>query len=149
MTPAPVAVVRNISTAAEGRILMTDDELQQTIKELSEGIDTLSKSEKPLTRDEKKYRGRLLRRRAILSRIMEAREKNQKDEEIYHAAIYEMLMSWGEGHPVLMGIMMHFMRIAVSHIRIQLNSKQQFVYSISYLFWCMVIAVCYNSFFQY
>ena len=111
MTPAPAAVVRNTSTAAEGRIMMIDTELQQTIQELSEDIDKLSKSEKPLTSDEKKYRRRLLRRRDILSRIKEAREKNQKDEEIYHAAIYEVLMSWGERHPFLMGVMMHFMRV--------------------------------------
>lgn len=103
-------MVRNINTAAEGEIVMTDEQLQQALQEASAGIAKLSKSDKPLTKEEKKYRARLQKRKNILGRIKEAREKNQKEMELYHTTIYDFLVPWGEKHPFLMFFMMSMMR---------------------------------------
>jgi len=111
MTPVPVVAAKNTSTAAEGKIMIADEELERTIQEISENLDKLSSSEKPLTEEEKKYRARLVKRQDILSRIKVAREKNQKDEEIISTAVYDLLVPWGERHPFLMGLMAHFMRV--------------------------------------
>ena len=91
--------------------MRSDEELQQALKEVSDSLDRLSKSEKPLTKGEKKDRGRLSRRKYILERIKEAKEKHQKGEEIYNSAVYDLLVPWGEKHSFLMSIMMHLMRI--------------------------------------
>jgi len=90
---------------------MTDEQLQQALQEVSDGLDKLSNSKKPLTKEKRKDRGRLLRRKYILERIKEAKEKPHKAEEFYNSAIYELLVPWGEKHPFLMAIMMHVMRI--------------------------------------
>jgi len=91
--------------------MIADEELERTIQEISENLDKLSSSEKPLTEEEKKYRAKLVKRQDILSRIKVAREKNQKDEEIISTAVYDLLVPWGERHPFLMGLMTHFMRV--------------------------------------
>ena len=91
--------------------MMTDEQLQQALQEVSDGLDKLSNSKKPLTKEKRKDRGRLLRRKYILERIKEAKEKHHKAEELYNSSIYDFLVPWGEKHPFLMSIMMHVMRI--------------------------------------
>ena len=91
--------------------MWTDEQLQQALKEASDDLDKLSKSVKPLSREEKKDRGRLLRRKYILERIKEAKEKKQKGDELYNSSIYDLLVPWGERHPFLMTVIMHLMRI--------------------------------------
>jgi len=91
--------------------MWTDEELKRTFKEVSDGLDKLSDSKKPLTKEERKDRGRFLKRKYILENIKEAKEKNHRSEELYNSTVYEMLVSWGERHPFLMSIMMHLMRI--------------------------------------
>ena len=90
--------------------MMSDEELQKTLKEVSRDLARLSKSEKPLTKEERKYRGRLLMRQHVLAQIKIAKEKKHKDTELFNTTIYEMLVSWGERHPVLMFFMTNIMR---------------------------------------
>ncbi len=90
---------------------MTDEELREKLEEVSVGIARLSSLERPLTKEEEKYRARLLRRKHVLDKIKEAKEKNRKDDELYNSTVYEWLVPWGEEHPILMAILMHFMRI--------------------------------------
>lgn len=81
---------------------MTDEELQQTIQGLTESIDGLSDPDKPLTKEDKKEKNRLLLRRDVLERIKGAREKNDKNAELSYTATYGLLTSFGEKHPFLM-----------------------------------------------
>ncbi len=90
--------------------MMSDEALQKTLKEVSEGLAGLSHTEKPLTKEQRKYRGRLLMRQHILAQIKIAKEKKHKDVELFHTTIYEMLVGWGERHPVLMFFMTNIMR---------------------------------------
>ena len=91
--------------------MWTDEELKQALNEVSGGLDKLSDSKKPLTKEEKKDRGRFLKRKYILENIKEAKEKNHRSEELYNSSIYDLLVPWGERHPFLMTVIMHLMRI--------------------------------------
>tara|TARA_Y100000031_G_C8098913_1_gene327762 strand:+ start:225 stop:545 length:321 start_codon:yes stop_codon:yes gene_type:complete len=93
-----------------GDVVMTDEVLQKTLKEVSDGLAELANTGKPLTREQKKYRRKLVMRQYILTQIKVAKEKKHKDTEIFHTTIYEMLISWGERHPVLMFCMTNIMR---------------------------------------
>ena len=111
MNPAPAVAARNINTVAEGEIMMMDKELQRVLKEVSADIDRLSNSDRPLTKEEEKYRRRLLKRKYVLDSIKAAKEKNRRDDELFNSTVYEMLVPWGEKHPFLMGLVTHLMRV--------------------------------------
>ena len=104
-------MARNTNTVAEGESIMTDKQLQRVLKEVSADIDKLSNPDRPLTKEEERYRAKLSKRKYVLDRIKQAREKNRKEDEIYNSAVYEMLVPWGERHPFLMGIVIHLMRV--------------------------------------
>ncbi len=89
---------------------MTDEELQQTMQEVTENIDKLSDPDKPLTKEEKKCRQMLLVKKEILQKIKEAKEKGQKHEELYNSVYYSLLTSWGEKHPFLASLAMRNFR---------------------------------------
>jgi len=91
--------------------MMSDEQLQRALQEVSEGLDKLSDPDRPLTGEEKKYQAKLLRRQTVLSQIKMAKEKNRKDVELYYTTIYDMLVPWGEKHPVLMFFMLNMMRV--------------------------------------
>ncbi len=112
MSPAHAVAARNISTVAgDDEIMMSDEQLRQALQEVSADIDKLSNSDKPLTKEEKENQTRLSRRKYVLGKIKEAKDKNRKDDEIFNFTVYELLVPWGERHPSLMGIMVHLMRI--------------------------------------
>ena len=90
----------------EGKNIMTDEELEQTIQELTESIDKLSSTEKPLTEEEKEGKRILLIKREYLQRIKKAREKNDKAEELTLTKNYGLFTALGEKHPFLM----HFVK---------------------------------------
>jgi len=90
---------------------MTDEQLREKLEEVTADIERLSRLERPLTPEEEQYRARLLKRKHVLDKIKEAKEKNRRDDELYNSAVYEWLVPWGEKHPVLMAILMHFMKI--------------------------------------
>ena len=104
-------MARNTNTVAEGESIMTDKELQRVSKEVSADIDKLANLDRPLTKEEGRYRAKLSKRKYVLDRIKQAREKNRKEDEIYNSAVYELLVPWGERHPFLMGIVIHLMRV--------------------------------------
>jgi len=90
--------------------MWTDEQLQQALQEVSAGLDKLSNSEKPLTKEEASYRKRLVMRKYVLDKIKEAKGKDQKDDELYNCTVYGLLVPWGEKHPILMNIMMRLMK---------------------------------------
>jgi len=104
MTPAPVAAARNISIAVEGKGAVRDEDLQKAIQEVCESLDNLSKSDDPLPKEERRRREVLLLKKDILEKIKDAREKNEKDQELYNIMVYGLLTSWGEKHPYLMSL---------------------------------------------
>ena len=81
---------------------MTDEELQQTIQEVSENLDKLSDPDQPLTKKEERRRRILLYNKEILQKIKEAREKHDIRQEHIHTLTYGLLTSLGEKHPYLM-----------------------------------------------
>ena len=81
---------------------MTDEQLQKLIQDVSESLDQLSDPDKSLTKEERNRKQILLLKQETLCKIKEAREKNQKDQEILHTANYGLLTSLGEKHPYLM-----------------------------------------------
>ena len=90
--------------------MMSNEQLQQALQGVSEDMDKLTNSEKPLTKEEEKYRKKLVMRKYVLSKIQEAKDKNHKDDELYNSTVYDLLVPWGENHPVLMNIMMRLMK---------------------------------------
>ena len=90
--------------------MMSNEQLQQALEEVSEDMDKLSNSEKPLTKEEEKYRKKLVMRKYVLSKIKEAKDKSHKDDELYNSTVYGLLVPWGENHTILMNIMMRLMK---------------------------------------
>jgi len=105
MTPAPAVAARNIKSAAEGKIIMTDKELQRAIQKVSRSLNKLSNSEKPLTKAEKRHRQILSLQKETLQKIKEARAKNDFSQENDLTVTYGLLTSLGEKHPFLMGFL--------------------------------------------
>ena len=81
---------------------MTDEQIEKTIQDISESLDELSDPDKPLTKEEGNRKQILLLKKETLQKIKEAREKNEKDQELLHTANYGLLTSLGEKHPYLM-----------------------------------------------
>ena len=90
--------------------MMTDEQLQQALQEVSDDIDKLSNSDKPLTKEETSYRKKLLVRKYVLDSIKQAKEKNLKSDELYNSTYYSMLVPWGEKHPILMTLVMRLIK---------------------------------------
>ena len=101
MTPAPAVAGRNTRNAAEGEVTMTDEELEQEIQKLNEGLEELSDPEKPLSKEERKRQHLLLLKKETLEKAKQAKEKNDQKQEIENLAMYGVLTSWGEKHPFL------------------------------------------------
>ena len=84
---------------------MTDEELQQEIQNISEAIDRLSNSDKPLTKQEKRRKHILLLKKETLQKIREARAKKDLMQERDLTVTYGLLTSMGEKHPFLTGFL--------------------------------------------
>ena len=89
---------------------MTDEELQEEIRDISESIANLPESDKSLSEEEKRRRAVLLLKKDILGKIKDAREKNDKNAELHHSMVYGLLTSWGEKHPYLMSLVQSSLR---------------------------------------
>lgn len=81
---------------------MTDEELQQTMQEISESLEKLSDPDQPLTKEESKRQRILLLKKELLQRIKEARAGKNVNQEMAHTITYGLLTSLGEKHPFLM-----------------------------------------------
>ena len=84
---------------------MDDEELQQKIQEVSESIDKLLNSDKPLTKKEETHKRVLLLMKETLEKIKTAREKGDKEQEMANMMNYGLLSSYGEKHPFLAHLM--------------------------------------------
>lgn len=93
---------------------MTQEEVEKTLKETNDELNRLANSDKPLTKEEQSWRGKLQVRKAMLSEIKRAQEKGNKSSEVYHSTLYEMLISWGERRPVLMFFASNILRVRFS-----------------------------------
>ena len=89
---------------------MTNEELQKVLREVSESVDSLRETDKPLSKEEARHREVLLLRREALEKIKEAKEKGLRDEETYNSVFYSLLTSWGDKHP-------HLMRLILTNLR--------------------------------
>jgi predicted nucleic acid-binding Zn-ribbon protein len=72
---------------------MTDEEIDNLIKEISEQIEGLP--EKPANRQERKHALLLRGRSEALNRIKEAREKHNNRKEVRAAMDYALLTEYG------------------------------------------------------
>jgi len=81
--------------------MMTEEQLKELRQEIGSELDNLASLERPLTREEEKHRGKLRIRKYVLDKIKEAKDKNQRSDELYNTTYYHMLVPWGEKHPVL------------------------------------------------
>jgi len=91
--------------------VIPDEDLKQMLRELAVQLDEFANSDKPLTGEEKKSRGKILRRQMILSEVKRARDNKQKDAELFHTAVYNAVVPWGEEHPVMLFILLIAMRM--------------------------------------
>ncbi len=80
---------------------MTNEELEQEVREVNEGLKGLPESDKPLSKEDMRHKQVLLLKKDTLEKIKDAREKNQASEELHYAMFYGVLTSWGEKHPYL------------------------------------------------
>lgn len=80
---------------------MTDEQLQRALQEISESIDKLPQSDEALSSEERKRKVVLSMKKQVLERIKDAREKNEKGQELYEIIVYGLLTSVGEKHPYL------------------------------------------------
>ena len=111
MSPAPAGAGKNINTVVEGEIaMMTEEQWKETMKEVTGELEKLSDLERPLTKDEEKHRGKYRIRKYVLDKIKEAGDKNSKSDELYNTTYYQMLVPWGEKHPVLFFLWMRIVR---------------------------------------
>jgi hypothetical protein len=86
--------------------MMTDEELEKSIKEISEQISQLADSpEKPLSREERRKKVLLQAKSRALNRIKAAKEKGNLNQEIRASMDYTLLCEYGEKHPLLINFM--------------------------------------------
>jgi len=93
--------------------MMTEEQLKEAIQGVSgelDGLANLSNLERPLTREEEKHRGKLRLRKYVLDKIKEAKDKNQRSDELYNTTYYNMLVPWGEKHPILFFLLMRIIK---------------------------------------
>ncbi len=81
---------------------MTDEELEQEIQNLNEAIVKLSKSDDPLTKQEKRRKYVLPLQKEILQRMKKAKEKKDRSQELKCNMDYALLEEFGEKHPLLL-----------------------------------------------
>ncbi len=89
---------------------MTDQELEETIAEITESLEKSFDSEEPIARDEKRHRRMLQARKHLLRSIKKAREKGDRNTEIRINMEYTLLTWIGEKHPVLLMFLMPLVR---------------------------------------
>jgi hypothetical protein len=84
---------------------MTDEEMREEFQNVKEDLNRLSQSEEPLTKEEKRLKVVLHQRKDVLHRIKEAKDKDDKMQEIKNTADYTLLKSHGKRHPLLLHIL--------------------------------------------
>jgi len=108
MTPAPVAVVKSINTVVADEGIMTNEELDNAVQDVSEQIKKLPEDEKSLSKEERKHRMLLMSQKNALEKMKLAREKGDANLEAQCAVAYGMLTSWLGKYPYLLHLMFNF-----------------------------------------
>jgi len=79
---------------------MTNEELEKEFKSVSEEMDKLSNQEEPLAKKEKRRKYILTLQKETLLKIRSARGKDDKNAEFQNIAMYGMLATFGDRHPI-------------------------------------------------
>ena len=90
--------------------MMTKEQWQEAMAGVSAELEGLTNLERELTDEEKKRRNKFRVRKYVLEKIKEARDKNQKSDELYNTTYYQMLVPWGEKHPILFFLWMRIIK---------------------------------------
>ncbi len=90
--------------------MWTDEQLRQTTGEVTAELDRLYNLERPLTKEEKKFRSRMQMRKYVLEKIKEAKDRGLTSDEMYNSTMYGLLVPWGEKHPFLMFLVSRWIR---------------------------------------
>jgi hypothetical protein len=90
--------------------MFSKEHVEQELKKMNDELNRLAQAEKPLTKEEQSWRGKLRFRKVVLDEIKRAKEKDNKSSEVYHTTLYEMLIDWGERRPLLMFLMSNILR---------------------------------------
>ncbi len=98
-SPAPAAQVGNTNIDAEGEN-MTDEELQEAIKDAENDVRNLSRHmpSGPFPQHEVRRREIILLRPITLYKIAEARKQDNKESELLDTAIYGLMTSFVESY---------------------------------------------------
>ena len=89
---------------------MTEEQLKEAIQGVSGELAGLANLERSLIREEEKHRNRLRFRKYVLDKIKEAKDENQRSDELYNTTYYNMLVPWGEKHPILFFLLMRIIK---------------------------------------
>ena len=90
--------------------MLSTEQLEQELKKTNDELNRLAQAEKPLTKEEQSWRGKLRFRKVVLDEIKRAKEGDNKSSEVYHTTLFEMLIDWGERRPLLMFLMSNILR---------------------------------------
>jgi len=90
--------------------MMTEEQWQEAMTGASAELKALAGLERPLTGEEKKRQKTYRVRKYVLDKIKEASDANRKSDELYNETYYNMLVPWGEKHPVLFFFWMRLLR---------------------------------------
>ena len=90
--------------------MLTKEHVEQELKKTDDELKRLAQADKPLTKEERSWKGKLQVRKAVLTEIKSAKDKGSTGSELYHTTLYEMLIDWGERRPLLMFLMSNILR---------------------------------------
>ena len=90
--------------------MISEEQLKELRQEVGGELDKLANLERELTGEEEKHRRKLRVRKYVLDKIKEAKDKGQRSDELYNTTYYQMLVPWGEKHPVLFFLWMRIIR---------------------------------------
>jgi len=90
--------------------MMTEEQLRELRQEVDGELEKLSSLERSLTGEEKKQQNIYRIRKYVLEKIKEAKDKDQKGDELYNTTYYSMMVPWGEKHPILFAFLMRIIK---------------------------------------
>ncbi|MFH1016038.1 MAG: hypothetical protein V1771_03460 [Chloroflexota bacterium] len=90
--------------------MLSIEQLEQELKKTDDELKRLAQADKPLTKEERSWRGKLQVRKSLLAEIKRSKEGDNKSSELYHTTLYEMLIDWGERRPLLMFLISNILR---------------------------------------